>query len=158
ADQERALDQALGGQHVADHVDALDGHDRAELRVVHAGAGAVCRPGVLDDGFGRLGRGRRGGRGRLVGVGDGGDQHHQDDDEAADHPTGTLGYDAREVDDCGGGRDVNTIVYIEDNAANLDLVKRVLESTGQYRVIGVDDGQAGLELVRKERPALVLVD
>jgi two-component system cell cycle response regulator DivK len=53
---------------------------------------------------------------------------------------------------------VSTIVYLEDNAANLDLVKRVLESTGQYRVVGADDGLAGLELVRKERPALVLVD
>ena len=53
---------------------------------------------------------------------------------------------------------VSTIVYLEDNAANLDLVKRVLESTGLYRVIGVEDGLAGLELVRKERPALVLVD
>ena len=53
---------------------------------------------------------------------------------------------------------VSTIVYLEDNAANLDLVKRVLESTGRYRVIGVEDGLAGLELVRKERPALVLVD
>ena len=51
-----------------------------------------------------------------------------------------------------------TIVYIEDNAANLDLVKRVLESTGHYRVIGVDDGQEGLETVRRERPELVLVD
>ncbi len=53
---------------------------------------------------------------------------------------------------------VQTIVYIEDNAANLDLVRRVLESTGHYRVLGVEDGQAGLELVRKERPQLVLVD
>jgi CheY-like chemotaxis protein len=51
-----------------------------------------------------------------------------------------------------------TIVYIEDNAANLDLVKRVLESTGHYRVIGVDDGQEGLDTVRRERPELVLVD
>jgi len=53
---------------------------------------------------------------------------------------------------------VQTIVYIEDNAANLDLVKRVLEATGHYRVIGVEDGQAGLELIRRVRPELVLVD
>ena len=58
----------------------------------------------------------------------------------------------------GAGVTVSTIVYLEDNAANLDLVRRVLESTGRYKVIGVDDGLEGLELVRKERPALVLVD
>ncbi len=53
---------------------------------------------------------------------------------------------------------VRTIIYIEDNAANLDLVRRVLESTGLYRVLGVEDGREGLELVRREKPALVLVD
>ena len=31
------------------------------------------------------------------------------------------------------------VVYIEDNPANLDLVARVLESTGRYRVIGALD-------------------
>jgi two-component system cell cycle response regulator DivK len=52
----------------------------------------------------------------------------------------------------------SAIVYIEDNSANLDLVRRVLEATGKYRVIGVEDGREGLEVVRRERPALVLVD
>lgn len=51
-----------------------------------------------------------------------------------------------------------TIVYIEDNATNLDLVSRVLESTHQYRVIGARDGNEGLRIVEQERPALVLVD
>lgn len=53
---------------------------------------------------------------------------------------------------------VTKIVCIEDNAANLDLVTRVLESTGLYRVIGVMDGMEGLAVVAKERPELVLVD
>jgi two-component system cell cycle response regulator DivK len=51
-----------------------------------------------------------------------------------------------------------TIVCIEDNAANLDLVKRVLESTGKYRVIGAMDGAEGLAAVEREQPELVLVD
>ncbi len=51
-----------------------------------------------------------------------------------------------------------TVVYIEDNQANLDLVSRLLESTGVYRVIGVLDGAAGLAAIEKERPALVLTD
>ena len=50
------------------------------------------------------------------------------------------------------------VVYIEDNPANLDLVARVLESTGRYRVIGALDGRAGLDTVARERPALVLLD
>lgn len=51
-----------------------------------------------------------------------------------------------------------TVVYIEDNQANLDLVSRLLESTGVYRVIGVADGAAGLAAIERERPALVLTD
>jgi CheY-like chemotaxis protein len=51
-----------------------------------------------------------------------------------------------------------TVVYIEDNQANLDLVTRILESTGQYKVIGALDGELGLEAAFREKPALVLVD
>jgi two-component system cell cycle response regulator DivK len=51
-----------------------------------------------------------------------------------------------------------TVVYVEDNQANLDLVTRLLESTGRYRVIGVTDGEAGLTAILAERPALVLTD
>ena len=50
------------------------------------------------------------------------------------------------------------IVYIEDNAANLDLVTRVLRSTDRFDVIGAADGETGLALIVAERPALVLVD
>jgi len=50
------------------------------------------------------------------------------------------------------------ILYIEDDAANFELVARVLRATGRYEVIGASDGAAGLELVRTEKPALVLVD
>ncbi|RMH40182.1 MAG: response regulator [Deltaproteobacteria bacterium] len=54
--------------------------------------------------------------------------------------------------------DCKTIVYIEDNDENLELVRRVLHATGRYRVIGAMDGETGLALVAAERPALVLVD
>ena len=50
------------------------------------------------------------------------------------------------------------ILYIEDNAANLDLVQRVLQATGKYEVIGAMDGEVGLEMIDDQRPALVLVD
>jgi len=54
--------------------------------------------------------------------------------------------------------DRECIVYVEDNVANLDLVKRVLGSTGRYEVLGALDGQTGLEIVAREKPRLVLVD
>lgn len=52
----------------------------------------------------------------------------------------------------------DTIVYIEDDQENLELVARLLEGTKQYDVVGALDGASGLLLVEKLRPALVLVD
>jgi CheY-like chemotaxis protein len=50
------------------------------------------------------------------------------------------------------------IVYIEDNDANLDLVKRILHSTGRYDVLGATDGDQGIAMIEREHPQLVLVD
>lgn len=49
------------------------------------------------------------------------------------------------------------VVYIEDNAANLALVIKVL-THGGYDVLGAPTGEAGLELVAREKPDLVLLD
>ncbi len=51
-----------------------------------------------------------------------------------------------------------TVVYIEDNPANFALVKRLLEATGRYRVIGSEGGSAGIRLVKDTDPAVVLLD
>jgi len=50
------------------------------------------------------------------------------------------------------------VVYIEDNPANLSLVIRALEATGIYKVFGCPDGEAGLEQIENDPPAVVLVD
>lgn len=50
-----------------------------------------------------------------------------------------------------------TILYIEDNADNLLLVRRALEARG-YRVIEAVDGLAGLAMIERERPDVVLLD
>lgn len=50
------------------------------------------------------------------------------------------------------------VVYIEDDRDNLSLVQWLLEAEGRYRVLGAADGLAGLELIREQRPALVLLD
>jgi CheY-like chemotaxis protein len=50
-----------------------------------------------------------------------------------------------------------TVVYIEDEPAVQRLVGFWLEDAG-YRVLIAGDGSAGLELVRAERPDLVVTD
>jgi CheY-like chemotaxis protein len=50
------------------------------------------------------------------------------------------------------------LLYIEDNAANLALVQKVLQHGGAYQVTGAASGEEGLDLVRAQAPDLVLVD
>jgi len=49
------------------------------------------------------------------------------------------------------------IVYIEDEPEMIDLVRLILGRKG-YELVGATGGEAGLELVRKELPDLVLLD
>lgn len=51
-----------------------------------------------------------------------------------------------------------TVLYIEDNLANLRLVERVLEEWGPVKVLSAMQGSIGLEVVRSQRPNLVLLD
>ena len=53
--------------------------------------------------------------------------------------------------------DKPTILYIEDNADNQRLVKRILEARG-YGVLLSEDGPDGIALARESTPALILVD
>jgi signal transduction histidine kinase len=50
-----------------------------------------------------------------------------------------------------------TILYIEDNADNQRLVRRILEARG-YTVLLAKDGPDGIALARESHPALILVD
>ena len=49
------------------------------------------------------------------------------------------------------------IVYIEDHPENRLLVRTVLEAAG-YSISEAEDGRSGLDVVLRERPALVLLD
>ncbi len=49
------------------------------------------------------------------------------------------------------------VVYIEDNAANLALVQKVLGHVG-YIVHGAETGEEGLRMVEEQPPDLVLLD
>jgi two-component system cell cycle response regulator DivK len=50
-----------------------------------------------------------------------------------------------------------TILVVEDNPANLELVAFLLDSAGHV-VISAPDAEAGLTLARSEQPALILMD
>lgn len=50
-----------------------------------------------------------------------------------------------------------TVVYVEDEPAVQRLVRFWLEDAG-YHVLLAGDGAAGLELIRRERPDLVVTD
>jgi DNA-binding response OmpR family regulator len=49
------------------------------------------------------------------------------------------------------------ILCIEDEVLMLDLLRLILESAG-YVFLGAEDGVQGLEVMRRERPDLVLLD
>jgi two-component system, OmpR family, response regulator VicR len=49
------------------------------------------------------------------------------------------------------------IVYVEDHADMIDLVKLILEPKG-FNVVGAIGGREGLEAIRREVPDLVLLD
>lgn len=51
-----------------------------------------------------------------------------------------------------------TIVYIEDNAANVRLIERVMARRPGLTLLHALDGDTGIQLVRERRPALVLLD
>jgi two-component system cell cycle response regulator DivK len=50
-----------------------------------------------------------------------------------------------------------TILYVEDNLDNRNLVKRILEAAG-YQFIGTDNAADGIALAHLHHPDLILVD
>lgn len=51
-----------------------------------------------------------------------------------------------------------TVVYIEDNSANARLMERIIARRAGLRLLHVGDGRSGVDLVRRRRPAIVLLD
>jgi CheY-like chemotaxis protein len=51
-----------------------------------------------------------------------------------------------------------TVLYIEDNDSNVQLVKGVMKRRAQVRLLTATRGGEGLELARAELPGLVLLD
>ncbi|RAU21930.1 hypothetical protein CU669_11590 [Paramagnetospirillum kuznetsovii] len=51
-----------------------------------------------------------------------------------------------------------TVVYIEDNPANIELMEMVFSRLEKVRLLTAPDGKLGIELVRNNRPDLILLD
>jgi PAS domain S-box-containing protein len=55
----------------------------------------------------------------------------------------------------GNGR---TVLYIEDNLANLELIQRILDRQPEIKLLSAMQGRLGLELACQHRPDLILLD
>jgi PAS domain S-box-containing protein len=57
-----------------------------------------------------------------------------------------------------GSAPVHTVLYVEDNASNVMLVRRILDRRPGVRLLIAGDGPAGVAMVHQHRPDLVLLD
>lgn len=55
-------------------------------------------------------------------------------------------------------RSCRTLLYIEDNPANLKLVEEIIRPRADLRLLSAPDGQAGIALARLQLPHVILVD
>jgi threonine synthase len=53
---------------------------------------------------------------------------------------------------------VRCIAIIEDDPKATQLLRRILQTRGEYRIFEAHDGAEGLEMVRRERPDVILLD
>ncbi len=51
----------------------------------------------------------------------------------------------------------HTILVVEDNAMNMKLIRALL-CAGSYRVMEAGDAETGIEIARKQKPDLILMD
>jgi CheY-like chemotaxis protein len=52
---------------------------------------------------------------------------------------------------------IKTILVVEDNKLNMKLVRGLIK-IGKYRMLEANDAESGIQLVREQRPDLVLMD
>ncbi len=52
----------------------------------------------------------------------------------------------------------HSILYIEDNDANLQVISHILSSQPQYQLTSAQDGLTGLRMAQSESPSLILLD
>ncbi len=55
-------------------------------------------------------------------------------------------------------RSVRRIAILEDNPDASRLLRRILQARGDYQIFEAQDGRAGLEMIHRERPDVILLD
>ena len=56
------------------------------------------------------------------------------------------------------GGDVRTLLYVEDNPANLKLVEQLIARRPNMRLLSAADATVGIELARSQQPEVILMD
>jgi signal transduction histidine kinase/CheY-like chemotaxis protein len=56
------------------------------------------------------------------------------------------------------GAALRTLLYVEDNRANLELVEQLISRRPGMRLLGAGDGVRGIELARTHQPQVILLD
>lgn len=76
----------------------------------------------------------------------------------ADAPITQLGTEGRDATIAPSSDERGTLVYIEDNLSNVQLVERILAYRPGVRLIPAMQGRLGLELAREHHPDAILLD
>jgi len=77
---------------------------------------------------------------------------------AAPSAAGTSAAPARSADGGAGATAARTVLYIEDNPANLKLVQEIVRFRPDLRLMCAPDGHFGLSLARSHLPDVILMD
>jgi CheY-like chemotaxis protein len=56
------------------------------------------------------------------------------------------------------GAPLRTLLYVEDNSANLKLVEQLIARRPDIRLLSAIDGNLGIELARRNQPDVILMD
>ena len=72
-----------------------------------------------------------------------------------DHPVETSALAASAVRAAGGPR---TLLYIEDNASNVELFQRIIAYCPEVKLLVAERGRLGLDVAREHRPDMILLD
>jgi protein-histidine pros-kinase len=75
-----------------------------------------------------------------------------------DEPPELAPAEAEDAEAVAPSSGVHTVLYIEDNRSNLQLVRRILTYRPAVRLLSAMQGSLGLDLARQHRPDLILLD
>ncbi len=56
------------------------------------------------------------------------------------------------------GAEIQTVLYVEDNPANLELVEQIIARRSNLRLLGAADASLGIEFARVYKPRVILMD